>query len=229
MALTLIVTNAGRAAIVNAANTGTAPVTIAQVGLSATALTPLATDVALPGEFKRLATLSGDVVDDDTIHVIVRDESTEVFTVRSIALYLNDGTLFGIYGQAAVLIEKSAQAMMLLGIDVRFEDIDATDITFGDANFLNPPATIETQGVVELSTEDEATTGVDTQRAVTPKGLKTAVTSWLNNRFGDGAPSAFVKGLLTAVSAGAMRLSLELKKRGPERRRRWQWPRRRFA
>ena len=184
MALTLIVTNAGRAALVNAANTGTAPVTIAQVGLSATALTPLATAVALPGEFKRLATLSGDVVDDDTIHVIVRDESTDVFTVRSLALYLADGTLFGIYGQAAVLIEKSAQAMMLLGIDVRFEDIDATDITFGDANFLNPPATTEQIGVVELATLAEAIAGIDTTRVPAAKMIKDAVTSWLDSRFG---------------------------------------------
>ena len=184
MALTLIVTNAGRAALVNAANTGTAPVTIAQVGLTATAVTPVATAVALPGEFKRLATLSGDVVDDDTIHVIVRDESTDVFTVRSLALYLADGTLFGIYGQAAVLIEKSAQAMMLLGIDVRFEDIDATSITFGDANFLNPPATTEQIGVVELATLAEAIAGIDTTRVPAAKIIKDAVTSWLDSRFG---------------------------------------------
>ena len=184
MALTLIVTNAGRAALVNAANTGTAPVTIAQVGLTATAVTPLATAVALPGEFKRLATLSGDVVDDDTIHVIVRDESADVFTVRSLALYLADGTLFGIYGQATVLIEKSAQAMMLLGIDVRFEDIDATSITFGDANFLNPPATTEQIGVVELATLAETLAGIDTSRVPAAKMVKDAVFSWLDTRFG---------------------------------------------
>lgn len=211
MALTFIVTNAGRAALVNAANTGTAPVTIAQVGFTATAVTPAPAATALPGEFKRLATLSGDVVADDTIHLIVRDESNEVFTVRSMALYLGDGTLFGIYGQADVLIEKSAQAMMLLALDVRFADIEAASLTFGDANFLNPPATTSVQGVVELATEAEAETGVDTVRAVTPKGMKTAVTSWLNSRFGEGAPSVFVKTLLTAASAAAFRILLDLK------------------
>lgn len=211
MALTAIVTNAGRAALVNAANTGTAPVTIAQVGLTATAVVPGVGITALPGEYKRVATISGDVVADDTIHLIVRDESADVFTLRSFALYLADGTLFAIYGQADVILEKSAQAMMLLAIDVQFADVAAAMLTFGDTNFLNPPATTSVQGVVELATEEEATTGVDTVRAVTPKGMKSAVTSWLNSRFGEGAPSAFVKGLLSLASAALIRVELEIK------------------
>jgi cytoskeletal protein CcmA (bactofilin family) len=211
MALKIIITNAGRAALVNAANTGTAAVTIAQIGITATAVTPSNTATSLPNEIKRIAALSGDVVADDIIHLIVRDESTSVFTVRSFALYLADGTLFAIYGQTNPILEKSAQAMMLLAIDVQFADIDAAQLTFGNANFLNPPATTEIQGVVELATEDETATGVDTQRAVTPKTLKSAVTKWIDTRFGEGAPSAFVKTLLTAASAVAMRTSLGIK------------------
>ncbi|MCI4588607.1 phage tail protein [Sphingobium sp. BYY-5] len=211
MALTIIVTNAGRAALVNAANTGTAPVTIAKVGLSATALTPSKTATSLPGEHKRIDTLSGDVVADDTIHLIVRDEGTGVFTVRSFALYLADGTLFAIYGQSAVIVEKSAQAMLLMAIDVQFADVAATALSFGNANFLNPPATTSMQGVVELATDAETDAGADSARAVTPKGVKSAVTNWINARFGEGAPSAFVKSLLTAASAVAMRGALGLK------------------
>src|SRR4051812_18697936 len=99
MSLTIVVTNAGRAALVNAANTGTAPVTVASCGISATAVVPAVGATALPGEIKRIATLSGDVVADDTIHLIVRDAGADVFTLRSFALYLADGTLFAIYGQ----------------------------------------------------------------------------------------------------------------------------------
>ncbi|GFM28147.1 phage tail protein [Novosphingobium sp. PY1] len=184
MGLTLTVTNAGRAALVNASNTGTAPVTIAQVGLTGTAVTPDPAATALPGEFKRIATLSGDVVADDTIHLIVRDETGDVFTVRSLALYLGDGTLFAIYGQADVLVEKSAQALMLLAIDVQFADVDATDLTFGDANFLNPPATTEQMGVVELSTLAEAIGGTSQTRVPAEKMVKDAVNAWLDARFG---------------------------------------------
>ena len=49
--LEITVTNAGRAAIVNAQNTGTAPVTITQIGLSVTAGARLPTATALTGEF----------------------------------------------------------------------------------------------------------------------------------------------------------------------------------
>lgn len=211
MALSLTITDAGRAALINAANTGTAPVVIAKVGLSATAVAPTPATSTLPGEFKQLATLSGDIVADDTIHIIVRDEGSDIFTVRSFALYLADGTLFAVYGQAAIIAEKSAQALLLLAIDVKFEDVNATAITFGNANFLNPPATTTVQGVVELATDEESSTGTDAQRAVTPKGMKSAVSSWINARFGDGAPSAFVKGLLTAANQAAMRLALGIR------------------
>jgi hypothetical protein len=187
MGLTAIVTNAGRAALVNAANTGTRAVTIAQVGLSGTALAPEAGATVLPGQFKTIATLSGDVVADDTIHLIVRDESADVFTVRSLALYLADGTLFAIYGQADVLLEKSAQALMLLAIDIRFEDVDASVITFGDTNFLNPPATTERQGVVELATVAEAQAGIDALRALTPQAARSAILGWLLAQDGAGS------------------------------------------
>lgn len=211
MAFTLIVTNAGRAALVNAAHNGTAPVTITQCGLSPNALAPSPAATALPGELKRIATLSGDVVAADMIHLIVRDEGSDAYSVRSLALYLADGTLFAIYGQADDVVQKSAQAMLNLAIDITFADVDATQLTFGNTNFLNPPATTSVQGVVELATEAEAETGTDAARAVTPKGMKSAVTSWLNSRLGDGAPSAFMKGLLTTASATALRLSLGIK------------------
>ena len=184
MALTITVTNAGRAALVNAANTGTAAVTIAQVGVSGVAVAPSPTAITLPGESKRIATLSGDVVADDTIHMIVRDEGTSVYTVRSFALYLADGTLFAIYGQADPILEKSSQAIMLLAIDVQFADVTAGQLTFGDTNFLNPPATTETMGVVELATLAEAIAGLDSSRVPAAKMMKDAVAAWMDARFG---------------------------------------------
>jgi len=179
-ALTLAVTNAGRAAIVNAAKDGTNAVRIASVGVSATATTPNAGTTALPDEIKRITTIAGDAVAADTIHVTVRDESNAVYAVRSIALYLSDGTLFAAYGQADVLVEKSAQAMLLLALDVRFADIAATSLTFGSTNFLNPPATTETAGVAELATDTETSAGTDDRRAVTPKGLSFALSARLS-------------------------------------------------
>jgi hypothetical protein len=179
MALELVITNAGRAALVAASNDGTNAVRIASVGVSPTAIAASPATAALPGEVKRINTISGAAASEDTIHVTVRDETTAVYTVRSIALYLQDGTLFAAYGQADIVAEKAAQALLLLAIDVQFADIDATTITFGDANFINPPATTETAGVVELASDAETSTGTDAQRAVTPKSLSFA----LNARF----------------------------------------------
>ncbi len=202
-ALTITVTNAGRAALVNAAKDGTNAVRIAAVGVSATAITPSAATTSLPGEIKRIATISGDAVAADTIHITVRDETNAAYAVRSIALYLSDGTLFAVYGQANVFVEKSSQAMLLLALDVRFVDITATSITFGSTDFLNPPATTDRAGVAELATDAETSAGTDDRRAVTPKGLSFALSArlagWGNDIWrasNDGAGSGLDADLL---------------------------------
>lgn len=187
MAFTITITNAGRAAIVNAQNTGTAPVTIAQIGLSATAIVPAPTMTALAGELKRTGSIAGEVVADDTIHVTAMDESADVYSLRAFGLYLADGTLFAIYGQAAPILEKVAASIALLSIDVIFADIDAASITFGDASFANPPATTERQGVVELATVAEAQAGIDALRALTPAAAKAAILGWLLAQDGSGS------------------------------------------
>lgn len=175
--LTLKVTTAGRAALVNAQNTGTLPVQVSQIGVTETAFTanPAGSDAALPGELKRSASIAGSVVADDTIHVMLNDNGADAYTMRGFALYLSDGTLFALYGQAGAIINKSAQSVAMLAIDVKFADIDAASITFGDSSFTNPPATTETPGVVELATAAETKAGLDDQRAVTPAGLDAAL------------------------------------------------------
>lgn len=178
MALQLIVTNAGRAALVNAQQNGTAPVIISALGLSAAGLIGNPAMVALPGEFKRINTLSGQAVGADVIHLLARDESADVYSVRSIALYLANGTVFAIYGQTTPILDKAAASVMLLAADIKFADISAASLNFGDANFLNPPATETMQGVAELATQVETDTGTDDARIVTPKKLRAAVFSW---------------------------------------------------
>ena len=177
MSITLRITDAGRAALINAAHDGTNAVQIASVGVSPTAIVASPGTAALPGEIKRVATVSGAGVAADVIHIVVRDETTDTYTVRSIALYLADGTLFAAYGQAAPIIEKSAGALMLLAIDATLLDVAASQVTFGGANFLNPPATTETPGVVELATDAEAAGLADAMRVLTPKAMATIFTA----------------------------------------------------
>lgn len=205
--LRITVTDAGHAALVNADNTGTAPVLVAEIGVTDQAIDRPSTALTLPGELKRLATFAGVAVAADTVHVTIRDDSTDVYSLRGFGLYLADGTLFALYGQADPILEKSAQAMLLLAADVRFVQIDATNLAFGDTDWANPPATTGGQGVIELATDAEALAGVDAQRGLVPAALKHV----LDTRFGAGAPSAFVKGLLNLATAALFRAALEIK------------------
>ena len=187
MSIDIVITNAGRAAIVNAQNTGTASVTIAHFGLSQSAVAPTATATALAGEFKRISAFSGEVVADDTIHLTMTDETADEYALRSFALYLADGTLFAIYGQAAPIYNKVSSSIGALSLDVIFADISAATLSFGNANFTNPPATTERLGVVELATVPEAQAGIDALRALTPASARAAILGWLLAQDGSGS------------------------------------------
>lgn len=205
MAITIIVTNAGRAALVNAANTGTNAVTITQLGITATAFAADPAQVALPGEIKRIASVAGVVVADDAIHVTASDVTTDAYTMRGFALYLADGTLFALYGQAGAILNKTAESMMLLAADIAFADIDATMIEFGDTNFILPPATTEILGLVELATTAEGQAGGDNSRVLTPYVGKQSVLGWLLSQ--DGAGSGLDADLLDGLHASAFALA----------------------
>ncbi|WP_258012068.1 phage tail protein [Stenotrophomonas maltophilia] len=201
------ITDEGRAELVNATNTGTNTVLISHIGLTATGFTPTAAMTQLPGEFKRMTTFGGKSVAADTIHVTLQDSGADKYTLRGFGLYLSSGTLFAVYGQSEAIMEKASISTLLLAADVVFADIDTAQIKFGSTEFLNPPATESVAGVVELADGAETTNGADAVRAVTPRGLKTA----LNNRFGGEAPTPFVKTLLSLATAAAIRTALEVK------------------
>jgi hypothetical protein len=179
--LQIIITKAGRAALVNAEHNGTAPLKIAEIGVTAAVFTANEDATTLPGEIKRLSTISGEVVAPDTIHVTIRDDGTDTYTVRGIGYWLSNGVLLGVYSQPDPILQKSTQSMLLLAADTVFTTIKATALTFGDAKFTNPPATVERQGVVALATADETVAGKDAIRAVTPAGLTPALVKAIAN------------------------------------------------
>ncbi|UBB21066.1 tail fiber protein [Stenotrophomonas maltophilia] len=201
------ITNAGRAKLVNGTNTGTNTVLISQIGLTSTGFTPTAAMTQLPGEFKRMTSFGGESVAADTIHVTLQDSSTDKYPLRGFGLYLADGTLFAVYGQADAIMEKASISTLLLSADVVFADIDTAQIKFGSTQFLNPPATESVAGVVELADGPETIAGADGVRAVTARGLRAA----LDDRFGANAPTPFVKTMLALATAAAIRTSLEVK------------------
>ena len=176
-ALPIIITTAGLTALVNAQNTGASNVVIASLGVSPTQIAASAATAAIPGEVKRIAGVAGQVVADDQIYISAADQTEDTYTVRTIGLYLNTGVLFGVYSQAAPLLEKAAPAMAVLEAAIKLSAAQANAITFEGGGWLNPQASETVQGVVKLAPLDEAVLGADHSKAVTPKGLKAVTTA----------------------------------------------------
>ncbi|WP_421865128.1 phage tail protein [Motiliproteus sp.] len=170
--LNITITDAGRAELINAVNTGTDPVVLAEAGLGTGEYTPTTGQTALVAEHKRVNTIAGAVVADDILHVTVRDESTDAYDVREIGLYTDNGTLFAVYSQSGNILQKAAGSAMLMAFDIALDTLDANSLTFGDLVFVNPPATESTQGVAKIATQQKTNDGEDDETFVTPKKLK---------------------------------------------------------
>jgi len=173
MPIEFILTNAGKAAIVAANNTGTNPVTINRVGVGSASWTPTAAATALQTEIKKITAIGGAAVADDTIHVTASDTSSDVYTVREIGLFLTDGTLLAVYSQSAAIITKGAETVALIAADLVITGLPAGSVTVGDVTFDYPQATETVKGVAEIATTAEAQAGTDDERMLTPLKLQT--------------------------------------------------------
>ena len=175
MASKIIITDAGRMALINAQQTGTNAVTLTEVALGTGQYTASSSQTALQSEFKRLAGIAGGAIDNDLIHFTVLDDSTDTYSVFELGVMTDKGTLFAVYSQTTPIVQKAGPSQAMLAIDIKLEDLDATNVVIGDTNFTMPPATETKQGVVELASIDESIDGVDNVRAVTPLGMNARV------------------------------------------------------
>ncbi|WP_286963726.1 tail fiber protein [Brevundimonas sp.] len=182
--LPITITNVGRAALINAQNTGTNALTISEVALTSANMTGanFAAMTALPSELKRLTTFAGDVVADDTLHLTIRDETIQSYSMRGFGLILSDGTLFAVYGQAAPIVQKSSASIMLLAVDVVLASLTTAMIEFGDTDFVNPPATVDRPGVIEVADQAEVDAGIRGDVAVPPSRLKVLLAALLGGK-----------------------------------------------
>lgn len=167
-----MITQAGLDALVDAQNGETEAIRVTEVGFSEQHVALAPTLEVLPGEFKRLDTISGQSASETVIHMTATDNSLDVYDVRAIGLFLADGTLFAAYShQASALFRKVDIANFLIAFDIVFSEAVGDDIAFGDATFLYPPATEVTKGVASLATQGEVDEGIDDERIVTPLTL----------------------------------------------------------
>lgn len=186
MGYIMTLTQAGLASIVNVQAGTIGPVEIAQIGLTDADFTVASTLETLPGEFKRLG-VAGDTLGDDLIHLTALDDSADAYGYRGFALYTSTGLLFAVYGQADRIAEKAPGAVSYIALDIAMARGQSDAITFGNTDFLNPPATTTQQGVVELATNAEASTGTDALRAITPAAMQAALLAQLLRVHGAGS------------------------------------------
>ena len=63
-----------------------------------------------------------------------------------------------------------------------------------------PKATTEVQGKVELATKEEANAGTDTERAVTPEGVKSAFNTFLNTALGSSGDGSLADSIVQLIA-----------------------------
>lgn len=191
-ALPMLITDAGLEAIVNAQEGGTDAILIETIGLTATPFVMAPTLTALPGQFRVIETVSGQAVAENIIHVVAYDPAPITYDVTGFGLYDGDGVLIAVYSAAAdPILSKAELATSLFAMDIALSADVAAVIEFGDALFLNPPATESVMGVAEIADNAEADGGIDDSRIMSPKKVKRVL---------DAAVTA-LNGVIAAVSA----------------------------
>jgi len=177
--LLMTITDAGLDALVDAEGGGSDDIVIAELGLTDQIFVMAPTLTALPGEYKRLDSISGEAVSDNIIHLTAYDVSAEIYDVTGFGLFLEDGTLFAAFSSDAdPVLSKAALALGLFSLDISFDNSNAANITFGTSIFSYPPASKTIKGVAELADDDEADAGVDDLRIMTPKMVKRLIDAY---------------------------------------------------
>ena len=199
--MNLVITEAGKQALVNATQTGTAQLILAEIAVGSGQYTPDATQTALYDEIKRLPIIQASAVEDHVIHVAYQDDSTDSYDVYEVGVYTSDGVLFAVYSSNELLISKSANTTCLLTVDMIIDDLDVSDISFGDIEFATGAATTESAGIVEIATQAEVDAGEDAYRVVTPKTLAASFATRFAASFATAFNSAFVSEFEPAFNA----------------------------
>lgn len=194
MAFKITVTNAGRAALVNAASNGTNVVLLAAAGVSAATGAYNEATTAISGEIKRLTSMSGNPLDSATLAVNFSDQSTDFYDCRTIALYTNNGVLFAFITSATPIFSKLTDKSAQFSFAAKFADINVSNIIFNNPA-PQPPANESNWGVVKRATDAEAAAGTEDSKFITSKKL------WANINSAIASLSNSINASITALAS----------------------------
>ena len=167
----LTITEAGKAAIINARQTGVNAVTLSHVAVGTGKYTASESQTALLEEVKRLPVAEGATIGDRHIHVAYMDDGEDAYSVHEIGVFTSDGVLFAVTSSQEAYLVKGSASIALLAFDIEISGFGASEVTFGDVSFSNPGATTANAGVVALATDEAAVAGGSTQTVITPATL----------------------------------------------------------
>ena len=177
----MVITKAGRAALVNASQSGTAAVVVSEIGVGSGKYTATESQTALVSEIKRMPVIEGGQTGDSAIHVAMQDAGADAYVVYELGVFLADGTLLAVYSQTEPIANKAATSELLLALDAVFVGVDVSAITFGNVSYGVAVATEANAGVMTLATVAEAVAGKAASKAITPAALA-AVTATTERR-----------------------------------------------
>lgn len=169
--MTIVITDAGLAEIVNAEQSGTAPVVLSHIAFGSAQYTASPEQTALKAEFKRFNAIAGGGIGDNLIHLSVNDKDADAYAVYEVGVFTQSGTLFAVYSQNTPIVQKVAASEIMLAIDILVTQFSPESVVVGDTSFVLNPATHERAGVIELATDAETIAGTDDTRAVSPASL----------------------------------------------------------
>lgn len=171
--MNIVLTNAGLQKIINAEQTGTAPVVISQIAFGSGQYNANASQIALQNEIKRLPVISGGTDNDHSIHVAAQDTSSDSYSVYEFGLFFEDGTLFAVYSQTGTpILQKTISSVAQFECGIALQGVNVESISFGDVEFTYPYANESNPGIAEIATTEEAQAGIDKTRIVTPFTLQ---------------------------------------------------------
>jgi hypothetical protein len=205
-ALALKLTDAGLAAVQGAS--GSDPVVLSHLGLTNTPFDYAPTLVALPGEFKRLEVAAGVAAAANITHLTAYDTSADDWSITGFGIFMADGILFAVYTSADIIMNKAQLAFGLLAFDIAFDGDLAANISYGNAVFAYPPATLQYRGVARLARQERVNAAADgeddDETIVTPKTLRARLAAFT------ASVTASVEALSTSLSNGLNSLSTSI-------------------
>lgn len=216
MAIEFIVTDAGRAEVLNSDQNGWGPVEITEIALGSGSWTPTPAATSLQSEIKRLTAIAGGASSPTILHVNSADRSTDDYEAFEVGLYLDSGTLFAIASQPIAIVSKSASSSAYVSADIEMTgQVTPAMVTFGDTNFVWNAASETVEGLVKLATDEDVKEGIGTgvvtaeqttvfaQASETPDGVHTpGLPSGIYTFSAVGAGSRF--GVLASKPGGSV-------------------------